>query len=85
MADDAANATCPDCRRQYEEGALAKVMTAPPVSLCWHCVSDRYERGDMGDEVEVSVSPRMIRRSIFTADALLSSILELKLKESDEE
>ena len=55
LADDGLNEICRGCRRQFNEGALAKVMTNPPASLCLHCVSDRYERGDLRDEVEIIV------------------------------
>ena len=84
MADDGLNEICRGCRRQFNEGALAKVMTNPPASLCLHCVSDRYERGDLRDEVEIIVSPLMIQKSIFAMEELISPILALKPKEDRE-
>lgn len=81
LADDGLNEICRGCKRQFNDGALAKVMTAPPAYLCLHCVSDRYERGDLRDEVEIIVSPLMIQKSIFAMEELISPILALKPKE----
>lgn len=81
MIDDGLNKMCPGCSRQFESGSLARVMPDPPAVLCWRCVSGRYERGDIGADVEVSVSPLTIHKAIFAIDELISSILALNSKE----
>lgn len=40
-------------------------MIDPPAVLCWRCVSGGFEGGDIGVDVEVSVSSLIMRRAIF--------------------